>query len=148
MIIFDASALLNIIRSLGSDSFNYLKGNYILTLTPYEIGNALWRESTLLKRISNEEAFKILNLISSSYKILNMVSPKDMLLVLKLAQALRVTYYDSSYLVASKELNADLVTDDENLSKRVLEKEELVISMLGRKVRIFSTKELIHTSKK
>ncbi|MCR6669704.1 MAG: hypothetical protein NDF51_06865, partial [archaeon YNP-WB-040] len=78
----------------------------------------------------------------------NMVSPKDMLLVLKLAQALRVTYYDSSYLVASKELNADLVTDDENLSRRVWEKEDLVVSMLGRKIGIFSTKELIHTSRK
>jgi len=51
-------------------------------------------------------------------------------------------------LVTSKELNTDFVTDNENLSRRVWEKEDLVVSMLGRKIGIFSTKELIHTSRK
>jgi len=144
MIVFDASALLNIVRSLGPDSLDHLKGNFILTLTPYEIGNALWRESVLLNRISIEEALSTLELMTSSYKILNIISPKNASLILKLAHELRITYYDSSYLVASQELNAKLVTDDEKLRRRVREEEDLVISILGRKIEILSTEELIH----
>lgn len=41
MFVFDASALLNLIRFTGSNALDYLKGNYTLTLTPYEVGNAL-----------------------------------------------------------------------------------------------------------
>jgi len=49
--LLDASALLNIVRSLGRDSLDYIRGCYELTLTPYEIGNAVWKEATLLKRV-------------------------------------------------------------------------------------------------
>ena len=50
--VFDASALLNIIRLLGSEALPYLRGNNILTLALYEVGNALWKEATLLGKIS------------------------------------------------------------------------------------------------
>jgi len=50
-LLYDASALLNFIRRLGEDSLESLRGNYILTLTSYEVANALWREAVLLRRI-------------------------------------------------------------------------------------------------
>ncbi|MGC8932778.1 MAG: type II toxin-antitoxin system VapC family toxin [Candidatus Methanodesulfokora sp.] len=143
MRVFDASALLNIIRSLGPDSFSYLRGNFILTLTPYEIGNALWREATLLSRISIEEALSTLDLINSLYKILKIVSPNNILLILDLANKLRITYYDSSYLVASHELDAELVTDDEELRRKVQENGDLITDILRKEIKILSTKELI-----
>jgi hypothetical protein len=42
--VFDSSELLNIVRVLGEDALRYL----ISTLTLHEVGNALWREATLL----------------------------------------------------------------------------------------------------
>ncbi|RLE87040.1 MAG: hypothetical protein DRN04_18670 [Thermoprotei archaeon] len=142
-LVFDASALLNLIRSASSSAFNYLKGNYILSLTLYEIGNALWRETTLLKRISISEALSLLELISSICKIMNTINPHNNLLVLKLAHELRITYYDSSYIVASYELNAGLVTDDEKLRKKILLGGKTLIKVLGRKISIYSTRELL-----
>ena len=54
--LFDASALLNTVRTVGRNALDVVGGNYVLTSTPYEIGNALWRESKLLNIISLDEA--------------------------------------------------------------------------------------------
>jgi len=142
-LVFDASALLNLIRSAGSSAFNYIKGNYILFLTLYEIGNALWREATLLKRISISEALSLLKSISNICKIMNTINPHNNLLVMKLAHELRITYYDSSYIIASYELNAGLVTDDEKLRKKILLSEKALAKVLGRKISVYSTRELL-----
>ena len=141
--IFDASALVNIIRFLGSEALPYLKGNYILTLTPYEVGNALWKEATLLNRLSIDEALLLMTLIERACRVLNIVSPRNASLVLRLAYELRLTYYDSSYITASYELDAELVTDDEKLRKRVRECRDILLKVLGREVIVCSTRELI-----
>jgi predicted nucleic acid-binding protein len=101
MMLFDASAILNVIRALGSDSFRLPHDNYILSLTPYEIENAIWKETVLLKRITIDEAIKLLDFVSSSYSILNIAFPGNMFHVLKIAHSLRITYYDTSYVVAT-----------------------------------------------
>ena len=141
--VFDASALLNIIRFLGSEAFPHLKGNYILTLTLYEVGNALWKEATLLNRLSIGEALSLMDVLERACRVLNIVSPRDTSLALKLAYELRLTYYDSSYVTASYELNAELITDDERLRRRVEESKDLLLKVLGREVVVRSTRELI-----
>jgi predicted nucleic acid-binding protein len=146
--LFDASALLNIVRALGAGSLEYLRGGYALTLTPYEIGNALWKEATLLGRISEEEAVSTLETVLYLFGVLKVTSPKDARLVLKLARKLGVTYYDSSYLVASWELGTVLVTDDEKLRRRVEEGGSALESVLGGGVKTISTKELIREFQK
>ena len=70
------------------------------------------------------------------------INPRNNLLVLKLAHELRITYYDSSYIIASYELNAGLVTDDEKLRKKILLGEKTLIKVLGRKISVYSTREL------
>lgn len=142
--VFDASALLNLIRLAGSDAFNYLNGNYISSLTLYGVGNALWREAALLSRISVGETYSLLELINNMCKILNnIVNPRDNLVTLKLACELKITYYDASYIVASHELDAALVTDDEKLRKKIRLGEKIISRILGKMVNIYSTKELL-----
>jgi len=141
--VFDSSALLNIIRVLGANALGYLRGNYILTLTFYEVGNALWKETTLLKRITTEEATTLLNLLSNTCRVLNIVAPKDPLKALKLACALKITYYDSAYVTVACERNATLVTDDRELREKILEKKEVVAKVLGGKVNAISTDDLV-----
>jgi len=141
--LFDASGLLNIIRSLGLDSLGILRGNYILTLTLYEVGNALWKEAAQLNRISVDEALSIINSINKVCKVLNIVAPQDNRLVFRVAYELKLTYYDSSYIVGAYELDAELVTDDEKLRKRIVRDRELLLNLLGRRIVIKSTEELI-----
>lgn len=74
---------------------NILGEAIFLTLTPYEVGNVIWREATLLNRISIDEALSIISSIDSIYRVMNMVVSKDNQLVLELAYKLRLTYYDS-----------------------------------------------------
>lgn len=146
MMLFDASALLNVIRAMGSDSFRLLHGNYILSLTPYEIGNAIWKETVLLKRITIDGAIMLLDLVSSSYSILKITFPENIFNVLKMAHSLRITYHDSSYVVASQELKSTLVTDDVKLRKSIQQNETTISNILGSKVNVISTSELLKSN--
>ncbi len=130
--LFDASALLNIIRQHGGRTLDLAEGGYILTLTPYEIGNAIWKEAVLLNRIDIEDAAEFLEQVSVIYKYMKTVAPRDQEKTLQVAAALRVTYYDASYITAASELNTILVTDDGKLLRTIEEKETELSRILGK----------------
>jgi len=89
--LFDTSALLNIIRDLGSDSLALLRDGYVLPLTIYEVGNAMWKEATLLNRISIEEALLTLRHVKNTVnKFMKTVDLEDANLALKLAHQLKI----------------------------------------------------------
>ena len=118
--IFDASALLNLIRKAGSNAIEIVKENYILDLTLYEIGNALWKEAILLKRISLEEALKTISFIENLRKILiaKSLSDEDLLpKVLKISLQQKITYYDAAYITIAQNQKLTLITDDSKLIK-------------------------------
>jgi len=75
--LLDASALLNIVRRLGEKSLKILKENYILTLTIYEVGNALWRETKLLKKLTTDEAEEIMKAVIALTKFMQVIEPED-----------------------------------------------------------------------
>ncbi len=130
-LLFDASALLNLVRRLGGDALDCLRGSYMLTLTPYEVANAIWKEAALLHRLSPGEAESLLSSISAAYRFLAAVEPSDEILVFRLAYALGLTYYDASYVVAAHELGASLVTDDGRLRARLHGHGGRVVELLG-----------------
>jgi len=142
-LLVDASALLNIIKLKGADALGYLKGNYVLTLTPYEVGNGLWKEAVLLRRISVEEAIALLGYISRVYGMMRFLEPGSWVDVLKLAHELKITYYDSAYVVTSVENGLALVADDEKLAERVDENRDVVKELLGGEVRCLSSAEVL-----
>ena len=143
--VLDSSALLNIVRTLGSRALLRIKGSYTLTLTLYEIGNALWKEATLLKRITFSESTYILNTVTQLLKFLHVVEPRSVELTLNIAYKLRITYYDASYIVVAYELNADLVTDDYKLRRRVEEGSRDLQEVLGGKVTLLTSNETIQS---
>ncbi len=144
-LLFDSSALLNLIRMIGGSSIRYLRGNYVLSLTPYEIGNAVWKEATLLKTISINEALALLQYIDKLYSFLRVISPSSPGLVLRVAHSLRITYYDSSYIVAAAENELVLVTDDEKLAKRIRSHSDNLRSIIGKDVEVVNTERLLRT---
>jgi predicted nucleic acid-binding protein len=142
-LLFDASALLNIIRRCKEDAHNILKGNLTLSLARYEVGNALWKEVLLLKRLSVDEAVEVTSLLDKVLNIMITVEPLTTALTLKLAYELQVTYYDASYVVASVENQAMLITDDEQLIRRVKECIEVASKTLGRGPEISSSDKIL-----
>jgi predicted nucleic acid-binding protein len=142
-LLFDSSALLNIIRVRKQDAYGLLKGNLTLSLAKYEIGNALWKEALLLGRISLEEALEALSLLDRVLEIMEMVYPKRSDLTFRLAFDLQVTYYDASYVVASIENDAKLITSDVKLARRIGEKIDTVNKVLGREPEILLSDEII-----
>mgnify|MGYP001626405038 CR=1 FL=1 len=50
--LFDASSIISIIQYMKRNALRVLSGNYVLDLTIYEIGNAIWKGVALLKIFS------------------------------------------------------------------------------------------------
>ena len=117
-LLFDASSLLILIRELrGGAPSLLLKGSTIF-LAYYEVGNALWRECFLLNRINQEEASRLLRVIFTILRRIDVVRLEDEdsgSAILNLAGELKITYYDAAYLVEAQRSNKILVTDDEKL---------------------------------
>ncbi len=55
-LLFDASALANVIIDRGRKALEVTKGNFALDLIGYDTGNALWRLSSKEKKTTHEEA--------------------------------------------------------------------------------------------
>ncbi|MCS7104335.1 MAG: type II toxin-antitoxin system VapC family toxin [Thermofilaceae archaeon] len=140
--LYDASALLNLLRELKADARSVLKGHYILSLTKYEVGNAVWKEACLRRRLSVEEAEELLRLLNVVYKLLDVVEPFDWDLVLKVACALEVTVYDSAYIVTSIERGFTLVTDDEKLRRKSESSSRHLKELLGREPLILCSEDV------
>lgn len=142
-LLFDASALLNIVRMLGADALEYLRGCYVLTLTPYEVGNGLWKEATLLRVININEALALVRYVSRVYGVVEFLEPRDWVSVLRLACELRITYYDSAYVVAAVENGLVLVTDDEKLFRRIVQRKKDIARLLGGELTCMRTSDLV-----
>jgi predicted nucleic acid-binding protein len=120
-LLIDANSLLLLIRSNeeARTKSPIIEDSKILDLTPYEIGNGLWKESELLKSLSPEEAESLTNdvsLILSSLEKL-FVEPSELSNVLNIARSEKKTFYDSSYIYVAKREKMTLVTEDQTLSK-------------------------------
>ncbi|HTY74708.1 MAG TPA: type II toxin-antitoxin system VapC family toxin [Candidatus Nanoarchaeia archaeon] len=117
--LFDANAIYRLIRDYPDDALNHLAEGLTINLAYYELGNALWRESFLLKRISEEDAKKSLYF---TYEVLERmqiatINSEKGRSALDLACKLNLTFYDSAYLTEAKAFDKTLVTDDKKLAK-------------------------------
>ena len=119
-LLFDASS---IIYALKLKRVEILHGNYIQHLTVYEVLNAIWKETYLVKSLSYEEAKKFIEIFAEVLEYLNILSihPYESE-VLKTAIDLDLTAYDASYVVLTEKNNLTLVTEDEKLREKASEK--------------------------
>jgi len=112
-LLFDASS---VIYALKLRSLKVLYDNYIQWLTIYEVINALWKEATLTKAISPQEASGIIKLFAKTLEFMEMLSPhpyEDE--ILSTARELNITAYDASYIVLAERNGLTLVTEDKKL---------------------------------
>lgn len=118
LFLFDVSSIILLVRELGERAPDLLITGSTILLAYYEAGNAVWKECFLLKRVSAEEAARLLRSIFAIIREMDIVGLEDEELgvaILDVAGSLNTTYYDASYLLAAQELNRTLVTDDERL---------------------------------
>ena len=118
-LLFDANAIYRLIRDCPEKALDKLIEGTTISLAYYELGNALWREAHLLKRISIEEAQKSLSLMYAMLARMQVVKVDDEqgIEILQTAHKCNLTFYDSAYLVEAKKTSKILVTDDNKLAK-------------------------------
>ena len=125
--LFDASSLLTLVREGRGEATDILLDNSTISLAYYEVGNALWKECFLLKRIVPKEAAKLLKSIFALINEMDVIVVEDEELgstILDIARKQNITYYDAAYLIGAKRSNKMLVTDDNKLA-RVAEREDM-----------------------
>ena len=119
-LLFDASTIFRLIRELPDAAQDKLVEGSTIYLAYYELGNALWRECFLLKRISRAEAEKSLGFmyaILERMQVATLYNENDGSAVLDAACKFNLTFYDSAYLAEAKKSKKTLVTDDKKLAK-------------------------------
>lgn len=142
-LLFDASALLNVIREARAQARAVLEGQFILPLTKFEVGNAIWKEACLRGRISVSEAFELIRLMERVFRVLTLVEPSSWSTVLDVACRLGTTVYDSAYVVVSLEWGLLFVTDDERLRRKIAEGSKYLCETYGRKPAIITSAEIL-----
>ena len=140
--LLDANALLNIVRRLGEKSLKILKENYILTLTIYEVGNALWRETKLLKKLTMDEAEKVMKAVVALTKFMQIVEPEDPIEILRISNRIETTFYDAAYVVVALRRNLTLVTDDKKLAAKIEKHQDAILKEYKRKLHVVRSADL------
>jgi predicted nucleic acid-binding protein len=119
-LLFDASSIFTLIRELRGEALDKLLEGSTISLAYYELGNALWRECFLLKRISQKEAENLLRAMFAILQAMDVVlleNEDDGSVVLDKACKFNLTYYDSAYVAEACKSKKVLVTDDKKLAK-------------------------------
>lgn len=117
--LLDANAIYRLIRDFPEAAPAILGQGATSHLAYYELGNALWKESLLLKRISKEEAEKALVFLYTILERMQVITLDSKMgsTVLDTAFKFQLTFYDSAYLSEAKTTDNILVTDDKKLTK-------------------------------
>jgi len=113
--ILDSSAIFKVIKEGDVET---LLGNHTLELARYELGNTIWKQH-ILHKLSNDELKRLVRLIK---EVLSLMEVSGIYCheeeILSIAEELKLTFYDSSYVFYSKERNLPLITEDETLMEK------------------------------
>jgi len=117
--VFDASSLTNLVLTRGGKALDVLRGHYVLDLTIYEIGNALWRMQKTKTKLSPTDARSLMKVATYLMSWMNSVSLSelDSVEVLDIAAKENITFYDAAYVACAVKRRSVLVTDDDSLAR-------------------------------
>ncbi|BBG27916.1 type II toxin-antitoxin system VapC family toxin [Sulfuracidifex tepidarius] len=121
--VFDSSSIYVL---LNRGEIGLLGGNYTSLLAKFELGNIVWKEVFLHKRISKEEGAILTSFVSKVLSNMNL-EDVDCKEVEEIAVDYGITFYDASYTWLTKTLNLPLVTEDVKLKKAIEEKKKLKV---------------------
>ena len=117
-LLIDASSLMLLMKTANNQTaLDHLRTSFLLDLTFYEVGNAIWKETCLTKFLTKNESEVLRNrvqiVLARINKILNEAS--SFRKILDISESEKLTFYGSSYLFAAKEKGLVLITEDSKL---------------------------------
>jgi predicted nucleic acid-binding protein len=110
--LLDSSAIYPLLDYLESTDTEKIR---ILRLTFYEVGNIIWKEHYLFKRISDAE--KISKLFHKFLSSLRILEDPPMNEAMKIAVNRGLSFYDACYIAASEKHGVTLVSNDSKILK-------------------------------
>ncbi len=115
MNLFDTSS---IFEAVMKGNVKILNGSTTIPLTLYELGNIIWKKTSLLEELTTEEASQLLMVIKDVMKTMiiheNNGLNSDSLII---APREKLSYYDASFIHAAIDLGYPLVTEDNQMRK-------------------------------
>ncbi len=117
-LLFDASSFVNIMMQRGEDALNLMRGQQLLDLTLYEVGNSIWKLRTLTRKLNEEDVNALINVamnVANRIKVIQF-SQLSFLDTMKVAFKDGITFYDATYIQVAKSRELTLVTDDATLA--------------------------------
>jgi predicted nucleic acid-binding protein len=120
-LLIDASSLMLLMKTANIQTeLDHLRTSFLLDLTFYEVGNAIWKETCLTKFLTKNESEVLRNRVQTVLaridKILSETS--DFQKILDISESEKLSFYESSYLFAAKEKGLVLVTEDKELKTK------------------------------
>ncbi len=111
--LLDASSL---IKALKEAKLVPLGGQALQWLTVYEILNAFWKETYLLRRLRVEEAISIISDFTELIQNMVILEPSGLEHnILQIATSKGVTAYDASYIALARKHKLTLITEDQKM---------------------------------
>ncbi len=111
--LFDASALYSLMDYVDRIDF---KKSHILTLTFYEVGNAIWKSHYLQKKVKDPVTLAIL--FHRLMRKFNVIDDPPLEGVMRVAVERGLTYYDASYAYVAGSFGLTLVSKDRDLIEK------------------------------
>lgn len=119
--LLDTSTIAVLLARYKEKALDILKKCATLDLAFYELGNIVWKEYALFKRITLEEALSRASeayTIIQTMKVYSITKPEEYREIMSTAVTLKITFYDSAFLTISKINNFKLVTQDRELLEK------------------------------
>ena len=117
--IFDSSS---IFRAIQTNRIRVLMERHTLDLARYELGNILWKEHVLYKRLTRGELEDLMNIVKDVLRLMHILRTdcheED---ILRLSVRMGVTFYDASYCYFADRDQMVLVTEDRELIRNATE---------------------------
>jgi len=111
--VFDSSS---VFRAIRENLVETVAGSCTLELARYELGNILWKEHAVQRRITGEELKRLIRLVKD---VLSLMEVRTVGCheeeILSVAEELRLTFYDASYVYYAMKNRLPLVTEDSTL---------------------------------
>ena len=115
--LFDSSS---IFKAIKENQIDCLVGNCTLELARYELGNVLWKNYILQEKVSDQEAKALTKIIKQTLNLMTVIqiecTEEE---ILETAKKLEITFYDASYVSHAKTEQLALITEDQQLTKKV-----------------------------
>jgi len=116
--LIDASSLMLLMKTASIETqLHLLRASYLLDLTFYEVGNAIWKETCLTKFLTKNESEVLRNRMQTVLARTDRIQsdPSYFQRIFDFSESEELSFYDSSYLFIAKERGLILVTEDKEL---------------------------------